>query len=84
MPFFRHYYTTFDYGVSGSSKSSTQNKPSIWVAEATESCEPKKQEELLQVGAGKKKPAPSLLEVDQSQLRLPHWMSKKDGEHLQF
>lgn len=86
MPFFRHYYTTFDYGGQSESASSVENKkPSIWVAEATESCEPKKHQELLQIEAGKEKGStPSLLEVDQSQLRLPHWMGKKDGEHLQF
>lgn len=87
MPFFRHYYTTFDYGGISESASSLEkkNKPSIWVAEATESCEPKKHQELLQIEAGKEKGStPSLLEVDQSQLRLPHWMGKRDGEHLQF
>eukprot|EP00434_Breviolum_minutum_P018698 symbB.v1.2.016500.t1/scaffold1255.1/size128691/2 len=85
MPFFRHYYTTFDYGPTESASSVEKKKPSIWVAEATESCEPKKQQELLQIEAGKEKGStPSLLEVDQSQLRLPHWMGKKDGGHLQF
>ena len=85
MPFFRHYYTTFDYGQSESAGSMEKKKPSIWVAEATESCEPKKHQELLQIEAGKEKGSTaSLLEVDQSQLRLPHWMGKKDREHLQF
>lgn len=62
MPFFRHFYTTFDYGTS-------DQDTSIWVAEASPDCQPQETTtNLLQVSGT------SLLRLDQSKLRLPGWM----------
>jgi hypothetical protein len=62
MPFFRHFYTTFDYG-------SSDHETSIWVAEASPDCQPQETTtNLLQVAGT------SLLRVDQSKLRLPGWL----------
>lgn len=62
MPFFRHFYTTFDYG-------SSDHETSIWVAEASPDCQPQETTtNLLQVAGT------SLLRVNQSKLRLPGWL----------
>ena len=64
MPFFRHFYTTFDYG------SNENSNASIWVAETNANCQPSETPNLLQVTNKK------LLHVDQSKLRLPGWMAE--------
>ncbi|CAK9114791.1 Pepsin A [Durusdinium trenchii] len=69
MPFFRTFYTTFDYSSS---------QPSIWVTEASESCEPAQAAHAAHVKQS------SLLQVDQSNLRLPRWMSNRSSEHVQL
>ena len=59
LPFFREYYTTFDYGTPDA-------EPSIWVSRS-DGCEPSPV--LLQSSAT------SPLLVDLSQLRLPPWLA---------
>mmetsp|Transcript_62131 Transcript_62131/g.148073 ORF Transcript_62131/g.148073 Transcript_62131/m.148073 type:complete len:469 (+) Transcript_62131:161-1567(+) len=73
MPFFRKYYTTFDYGSSDD-----QSTASVWVAEADAACEPR----ALMLGqasadGSSEERAQSWLSVDQGRLRLPAWMANR-------
>eukprot|EP00913_Durusdinium_trenchii_P033591 g31445.t1 len=70
MPFFRQYYTTFDYGAP-KSHAAGRTPPAVWVAESTEQCTPRAASthvQLVQHGP---------VQVDLAKLRLPEWMANR-------
>lgn len=69
MPFFREYYTTFEY-VSTGKKGRT-----IHTAPASADCEPEENPSLLAAHKPKRQP----LMIDASKLRVPHWAFDHNG-----
>eukprot|EP00440_Ansanella_granifera_P011526 gb/GFBE01012512.1/.p1 GENE.gb/GFBE01012512.1/~~gb/GFBE01012512.1/.p1 ORF type:complete len:499 (+),score=95.56 gb/GFBE01012512.1/:1-1497(+) len=81
MPFFRYFYSTFDYGFN---MSDPAGKRSIWTAPADPKCNPLNSSEqhsnatgqaLNHLPAGPRR-------VDQGRLRLPLWMANRDDDNV--
>lgn len=84
LPFFRKYYTTFDFGEQSNDKVSD-----IWIREADSDCKPAAaNSSKLSVSARNHSKLSefnvSLRQVDQSKLRLPPWMANRSDAVLKL
>lgn len=84
LPFFRKYYTTFDFGEQSNDKVSD-----IWIRESDSDCKPAAaNSSKLKVSAKNHSKLSefnvSLRQVDQSKLRLPPWMANRSDVVLKL